>query len=184
MPKLFLLLTCLLSSGCAAFQPASPTPVIIVVTATPDAAAPTATAVSPALSTLPASGDNNPTPSPGTSIPVTVAPDATATFPTKPTDVQYIRAKQDVNIRKGPGVQYDIAGGVYAGQTAKVTGVTNADATWWRVICPDGSIGDCWVSADPALTEPANAPGAGPTTTLSAQANSKTIERAAGFQPF
>ncbi len=174
MLRSFLLFTLLVfGSGCAALQSPAPTPIIIVVTATPDAASPNA---SP--SPLPVTASAHPTAPPGTPIPVTVAPDAASSFPTKATDVQYVRAKQDINIRKGPGVQYDIVGGVYAGQTAKVTGVTNADATWWRVICPDGNVGDCWVSADPALTEPADAPNAGPTVTASTEVNSETYVRA------
>lgn len=75
-----------------------------------------------------------------------------------PTDVEYVLAQQDVQIYGGPGTQYSIVGSVASGQTAKVTGI-NADGNWWRVICPDNSIGDCWVSADPAFTQPAEAPG-------------------------
>jgi hypothetical protein len=73
------------------------------------------------------------------------------------TDVQFVLAQQDVPIYGGPEEQYSIIGTIAAGQTAKVTGVT-ADGTWWRVICPDGSVGDCWVSADPGFTQPAQAP--------------------------
>ena len=73
------------------------------------------------------------------------------------TDVQFVMAQQDVPIYGGSAQQYSIIGNIAAGQTAKVTGVTS-DGTWWRVICPDGSEGDCWVSADPSLTQPAEAP--------------------------
>lgn len=176
MQKILFGLTLLLfGSGCAALQPPAPTPIIIVVTATPDAASTFAAPPNPTLAPI---ADATPPPAPATLIPITVAPETASSFSTKPTDVQYVRAKQDINIRKGPGTQYDIVGGVYAGQTAKVTGVTNADATWWRVICPDGSVGECWVSADPALTEPADAPNAGPTPTASTEVNSETYVRA------
>ena len=73
------------------------------------------------------------------------------------TDVQYVLAQQDVPIYGGPAQQYSVIGEIAAGQTAKVTGVTS-DGTWWRVICPDDSVGDCWVSADPSFTQPAQAP--------------------------
>jgi hypothetical protein len=73
------------------------------------------------------------------------------------TDVQFVLAQQDVPIYGGPEEQYSIIGTIAAGQTAKVTGVT-ADGSWWRVICPDDSVGDCWVSADPSFTQPAQAP--------------------------
>jgi hypothetical protein len=74
------------------------------------------------------------------------------------TDVQFVMAQQDVPIYGGPDTQYSIVGMIAAGQTAKVTGVS-ADNTWWRVMCPNDTVGDCWVSADPAWTQPAQAPG-------------------------
>ena len=70
-----------------------------------------------------------------------------------PTDVQYVMAQRDVTMYSGPGTQYSVIGGVASGQTAKVTGVSS-DARWWRVICPDNTIGSCWVSASPADTQP------------------------------
>lgn len=73
------------------------------------------------------------------------------------TDVEYVMAQQDVSIYGGPEVQYGIVGSIAAGQTAKVTGVSS-DQTWWRVVCPDDTMGDCWVSADPAWTQPAEPP--------------------------
>ena len=73
------------------------------------------------------------------------------------TDVQYVMAQQDAPIYGGPETQYSTVGNIAAGQTAKVTGVT-ADGTWWRVICPDGTVSDCWVSADPAWTQPTEPP--------------------------
>jgi uncharacterized protein YgiM (DUF1202 family) len=75
-----------------------------------------------------------------------------------PTDVEYVLAQQDVQIYGGPGTQYSIVGNVASGQTAKVTGVSS-DNNWWRVMCPDDTVGDCWVSADPRMTQPAEAPG-------------------------
>lgn len=171
MQKFFLGLTLLMFSGGCAAQAPTPTPIIIVVTATPDAARLNAPTTPPTLSI-------NSTAPPSTPIPIAVAPGATSTFPTKPTATQYVRAKQDINIRQGPGVQYEIVGGIYAGQTAQVTGVTNADATWWRVLCPNGSVSECWVSADSALTEPVAAPNAAPTATASTSVNTETFTRA------
>ena len=75
-----------------------------------------------------------------------------------PTDVKFVLAQQEVSIYGGPGTQYSVVGSVASGQTAKVTGVSS-DNNWWRVICPDDTVGDCWVTADPALTQPAEAPG-------------------------
>ena len=73
------------------------------------------------------------------------------------TDVQFVMAQQDVPIYGGPDTQYSIVGNIAAGQTAKVTGVSS-DNTWWRVMCPNDTVGDCWVSADPSWTQPAEAP--------------------------
>jgi hypothetical protein len=63
-------------------------------------------------------------------------------------------ALETVNIRQGPGETYPVIGQVAGGMQARVTGA-NSDGQWWRVICPDYTVGDCWVSAAPALTQPA-----------------------------
>ena len=73
------------------------------------------------------------------------------------TQVQYVLAQQDVNMRSGPGLQFKIINYIAAGQTAKVTGVS-ANGAWWRVICPDNTVGSCWVSAATNLTKPSNSP--------------------------
>ncbi len=75
-----------------------------------------------------------------------------------PTDVQYVLALSNVNMRTGPGLQFAVLGKVYAGQIAKVTGMSS-NGQWWRVICPDNTVGNCWVSADPGLRQPTTAPG-------------------------
>ncbi|MBL8057257.1 MAG: LysM peptidoglycan-binding domain-containing protein [Anaerolineales bacterium] len=76
------------------------------------------------------------------------------------TEVKYILALTDVNIRKGAGVNFGVITVLAGGQTAKVTG-KSADGKWWRVICPDGTTGECYVSADASLTQPTTAPGTG-----------------------
>ena len=73
------------------------------------------------------------------------------------TNVKYVMALQDVNIRSGPGTQFRILSYIAEGQTAKVTGV-NANGNWWRVICRDDSVGSCWVSALPSLTRETDGP--------------------------
>ena len=75
-----------------------------------------------------------------------------------PTDVKYVMAQVDAPMYSGPGTQYNLISSIAAGQTAKVTGV-NASGSWWRVICPDDKVGSCWVSANPAHTQPAQPPG-------------------------
>ena len=75
-----------------------------------------------------------------------------------PTDVKYVMAQQNVSIYSGVGGSDTIIGEVFSGQIAKVTG-TSFDGKWWQVVCPDNSTGSCWISADPSLTQPAEAPG-------------------------
>ncbi|MCA9931904.1 MAG: PD40 domain-containing protein [Anaerolineales bacterium] len=72
------------------------------------------------------------------------------------TPVAYVQMLQDVTMVSGPGEEYEVIGSIFDGQTALVTG-TSFDSLWWRVICPDDSIGDCWVTADPAFTMPTDA---------------------------
>jgi hypothetical protein len=70
------------------------------------------------------------------------------------TNVESILALQDVDMVIGPGEGYPVIGRVFAGQTALVTGVS-PDGQWWRVICPDGKVGDCWISANLDITQQA-----------------------------
>ncbi|MCC7161201.1 MAG: SH3 domain-containing protein [Anaerolineae bacterium] len=155
--------SCLLL-GCGALPGANPTAVIIVVTATPEGTrAPVVTFFTP---TPPATRVSRTPAVAGTADPnATPAPINTAAFDIQPTDVQYVLAKEDINIRNGPGTDFDIVGGVFAGNTAQVTGYKSADDKWWRVVCPVADVTDCWVSADPALTEPTTGPTATPTST-------------------
>ncbi len=75
----------------------------------------------------------------------------------QPTDVKFVMALDNVVIRGGPAERAAKIGVVYEGQTAKVTGAS-ADKGWWRVICPDDTVGECWMSADPNLTKPTAPP--------------------------
>jgi uncharacterized protein YgiM (DUF1202 family) len=86
--------------------------------------------------------------------PIVVNPIDTNVYPT---GIQYVMAQQDVYIYNGPDTSFAIMGQVYDGMIAKVTG-TNVQGNWWRVVCPDGSAGNCWVSAHPAFTLPYNYP--------------------------
>jgi hypothetical protein len=76
------------------------------------------------------------------------------------TNVKYVLALTNVTMYNGPGLTYDAIGQVFDGQIALVTGV-NADGGWWRVICPDDTVANCWVSADPQLTYPTTSPAPG-----------------------
>jgi hypothetical protein len=81
------------------------------------------------------------------------SPDPNLDIHVLPPDTQFIMALEDVRIRSGPGTAFSTIGGLAAGQTARVTGLS-LDRQWRRVVCPNGTIGDCWMSADPQLTQP------------------------------
>ncbi len=74
-----------------------------------------------------------------------------------PTDVHYIMALDDVNVRSGPGLHYAVEGLVAEGQVARVSG-RSADGNWWRIVCTQDSSGFCWISANPQWTQPATVP--------------------------
>ncbi|HZQ08909.1 MAG TPA: SH3 domain-containing protein [Anaerolineae bacterium] len=176
MSKLFLVplgLLIALAAACGGSGTPSKAPPIVVVTATSPAnpaIIPTTTANVPApASATPAESDASETTHAET-------PDPTL----KPTSVKYVRAKEDINVRNGPGTSFKIVGGVYAGNTAEVTGYQSADGQWWRVVCPVTTETFCWVSADPTLTEPATEPNFGPTVTKSAEATAETFVRNLG----
>jgi uncharacterized protein YgiM (DUF1202 family) len=58
----------------------------------------------------------------------------------------------DLNIRSGPGVQYDRVGILLAGESVPVVGV-NSDTGWWKIECPDiVSESECWVSGGEQFT--------------------------------
>lgn len=166
--------------GCSALPGANPTPIIIVVTATPEGTR--SPVVSFFTATPPAGAQATRTPAATADPNATPAPVDTATLNLKATDVKYVLAKQDINIRNGPGTNFDIVGGVFAGNTAQVTGYQSADGLWWRVVCPVDNVTDCWVSADSALTEPASAPEAPPTTTTEVNLETFTRQLATAFQ--
>ena len=73
------------------------------------------------------------------------------------TAVQYIVALQDVNIHSGPTTEYDVVGWIAEGQIAKITGA-NKQTGWWRVMCPDETVGSCWVPSDTQITHPTQPP--------------------------
>jgi hypothetical protein len=66
-----------------------------------------------------------------------------------------VLATAGLNMRAGPGVTYEVVTILTFEQRVQVTGV-NEEGSWWRVRCPDDSVGNCWISADPALSEPSN----------------------------
>jgi hypothetical protein len=100
-------------------------------------------------------------PPPATATPVPPPPTPTPPPPpdsgVHPTEVRYVRVLQNVNVRNGPGAQYNRIGRYLAGALVDVFG-RNADGGWWNVRCPNGAVGNCWVVNEADTTQPTNAP--------------------------
>lgn len=104
-------------------------PTMVTVTAVGDLAAATAT----------------PTPTPATPTP---------TVPTAPT----LKTLTDLNVRSGPGLEYDLIGLLPVGASAEVTG-RSEDRQWWQIRFAPAVNGVGWVSADPAYASTVNTDG-------------------------
>jgi len=106
-------------------------------------------------------------------------PQPTATEPA-PAANQWptVTALVDLNVRTGPGLDYQSVGVMPAGQSAQITG-QSMDGNWWEIVYPATSNGRGWVSAGsqysagqntagvPVASAPA-APTATPTATVPA----------------
>ncbi len=83
---------------------------------------------------------------------IVVVVQPTGTPPPPPATVAQLTATANVNVRKGPGTNFDILGVLLQGQQAEITG-RNADATWWQIKFPGAPGGVGWVSAAFASAE-------------------------------
>jgi hypothetical protein len=84
------------------------------------------------------------------------------TFPPIPGDFPVeegtqVMAKQNLDIRFGPGPEYPIIGHIAAGKFAQVTG-KSANGSWWKINCTYELTGSCYIPADPSLAEITSAP--------------------------
>jgi uncharacterized protein YraI len=57
-----------------------------------------------------------------------------------------LSANSPVNVRSGPGTEYDAIGALNTGQTTAIDG-KNDDGTWWYIVFPSGPAGHGWVAA-------------------------------------
>jgi hypothetical protein len=139
----FILVVTLTSLACNAFagneEPAAllPTPVIVDGTVISNAGPPTIAGLA-ATATLP--GDANPQ---TTAVP-NLGP--------------FVTVLVDLNIRTGPGVQYDRLGFLLQNETAPILGVDPASG-WWKVVCPANVVnaGECWISGGSQYSRATNA---------------------------
>ncbi|MFN8459178.1 MAG: FHA domain-containing protein [Anaerolineae bacterium] len=83
-----------------------------------------------------------------TAIPQTPTP----TVPAKPS----LTTKTDLNVRSGPGIQYDLLGLLPAGVTVEIIG-REETRQWWQIRFSPAADGIGWVAADPAFSTTANA---------------------------
>ncbi len=59
----------------------------------------------------------------------------------------------DLNVRNGPGVQYDRVGFLLEGDEVPITGV-HQESGWWLIECPENIVGgQCWVSGGEQYTK-------------------------------
>jgi uncharacterized protein YraI len=115
----------LIPSPTVTLQPSTPTAELVETT-------PTLEIIEPVESPLPSptsdsdSGSLIPTPVPG--------------FP-------FVTAIENVNIRTGPGIDYENIGILQAGENAAIIAYSN-DSTWWAIRYPNPPLDIGWVSAD------------------------------------
>lgn len=71
-----------------------------------------------------------------------------------------VRVLVDLNVRSGPGVQYDRVGFLLANETAAVIGV-DPNSGWWKVTCPARitEITECWISSGAQYSQASNTGG-------------------------
>ena len=86
-----------------------------------------------------------------------ILPDYVGGEPVIETPVAYVLALVAAPIYTAQDASSPVVGTVAPGMVARVTG-QDPIGLWWRVICPDDTVGDCWVSANPAVTQPATSP--------------------------
>jgi len=66
-----------------------------------------------------------------------------------------VTANVDLNVRRGPGTNYDVVGALRDGNSARILG-SNPGRTWWKIECPGGA-GECWVSGGHQFSTAENA---------------------------
>lgn len=87
----------------------------------------------------------------GTPTPTVTPATPTATVPTNPS----LTTKTDLNVRSGPGIQYDLLGLLPAGVTVEIIG-REETRQWWQIRFSPAADGIGWVAADPAFSTTAN----------------------------
>ena len=141
-------------------EPTATMPVPATVATAPSAITSSATASSTTVAATPDEPAITPTSTP---IPTPIAtPESssrpeTGEYAVVVTSIEYVQAQVDVPVWDAPVEGATEISLIFDGQIALVTGAS-PDGAWWRIICSDDSVGDCWVSADPAMMLPTTPP--------------------------
>jgi hypothetical protein len=98
---------------------------------------PTATPETATATTIPVPADT------ATSLPATSTPAPSPTIPDEGPTV--LADKGNVNIRGGPGPDFEIVSRLPEGQSRPIVGRTE-DSSWWQVTLAEGNLG--WIAAD------------------------------------
>ena len=86
-----------------------------------------------------------------------ILPDYVGGSPVIEIPVTYVLALVYAPIHTAQDASSPVVGRVAAGTVVRVTG-KDPLGLWWRVVCPDNIVGDCWVSANAAVTQPTAPP--------------------------
>ncbi|MCP4362875.1 MAG: SH3 domain-containing protein, partial [Chloroflexi bacterium] len=86
---------------------------------------------------------------PATTIPV-------SELATVPAGAPLMTATVNLNVRRGPSVQYDIVTILLANETVQIVG-RSPDGFWWKLVCPSSYNGECWSSAKSNYSSAVNA---------------------------
>jgi hypothetical protein len=114
----------------------SPTPVALAPTNTPVPPSPTPTPTQVlATPDTPTPQSSAPTESPATEAPSNTSPGG----PSVTVDV-------NLNVRTGPGTNYDRIGALAVGTTVEIVG-RSANSAWWQIPYPGAPDGKAWISA-------------------------------------
>ena len=94
-----------------------------------------------------------------------------------PAGTPFATVRTDLNVRAGPGTEYDIIGALPANSTVQIMG-RNEDNTWWNIEYPTGPERRAWIAAEfapaqnaadvPLVDTPTPVPSSTPLPTASA----------------
>lgn len=96
---------------------------------------------------------------PTVTLPGTAAGTAAAATPRATPNSPVVEVLVDLNVRNGPGVQYDRVGFLTKGSLAALVG-REPTSGWWKIQCPATvNSPECWVAGGGQYTKPFNAEG-------------------------